>query len=462
MRVGVTGASGFIGRALVAALRARGDVPVAFARKAESPSAPPGRSDIETRPFDVNDPDADPRALEGLDAIVNLAGETVDGRWTAAKKRAIYDSRVKGSHNLVAALDRITNRPRVLVSASASGYYGDRKDEVLDDASPPGSDFLARVCVKWEREVRAAEALGMRTVSLRTGIVLGRGGAMAKLRPIFLLGAGGPIGNGRQWMPWIHIDDIVAMYLMALDRPDISGPIVAAAPDYASNARVMAALAGALNRPSFAVAPAFAMRLALGEFAESILGGQLLLPRRAEELGFTWRHPVLEAAMSDAMGAGSSHKATIHLFESEQCIAAPVEEVFGFFSETRNLERLTPPELKWKIRSETSTMRLGTAVDYSLRVHGVPIGWRSLAVEWTPPQGFTDVQVRGPYLWWKHTHRFEREGSGTLVRDRVEYALPLAPNLPFSRMRKPLKIRPGREFQSGPREAARRRMRVIS
>src|SRR5215472_18284713 len=168
MRVGVTGASGFIGRALVAALLARGDIPIAFTRKAENPNVAASKG-IETRKFDVNDPAADPRALEGLDAIVNLAGETVDGRWTAAKKRAIYDSRVKGSHNLVAALDRITNRPRVLVSASASGYYGDRKDEVLDDASPPGSDFLARVCVKWEREVRAAEALGMRTVSLRTG-----------------------------------------------------------------------------------------------------------------------------------------------------------------------------------------------------------------------------------------------------------------------------------------------------
>ncbi|HYK52891.1 MAG TPA: TIGR01777 family oxidoreductase [Candidatus Eremiobacteraceae bacterium] len=426
MRVGVTGASGFIGRALVAALLARGDIPIAFTRKAENPNVAASKG-IETRKFDVNDPAADPKALEGLDAIVNLAGETVDGRWTAAKKRAIYDSRAKGSHNLVAALAKIDQRPRVLVSASATGYYGDRCDEVLDDSSGPGNDFLAHVCIDWEREVRAAEALGMRTVSLRTGIVLGKAGAMAKLRPIFLLGAGGPIGSGRQWMPWIHIDDLVSMYLMALDRADVSGAIAAAAPDYASNGRVMAALAGALNRPSFAVAPAFAMRLALGEFAESVLGGQLLLPRRAADLGFAWRHPTLETAMADAVGAGSNHKAALQVFESEQRIAAPVEEVFAFFSETRNLERLTPPELKWKIRSEASTMRLGTAVDYSLRVHGVPIGWRSLAVEWSPPNGFTDVQVRGPYLWWKHTHRFEREGSGTLVRDLVEYELPLAP-----------------------------------
>ncbi|HET9341339.1 MAG TPA: TIGR01777 family oxidoreductase [Candidatus Eremiobacteraceae bacterium] len=427
MRVGVTGASGFIGRAVVAALRARGDVPIVFTRSAENPASKPVEAGAQTRFFDVGDPNADPSALEGLDAIVHLAGESVDGRWTEKKKRAIYDSRVKGTHNLVAALEKLEKRPRALIAASATGYYGDRRDEILDEQSAPASDFLARVCVDWERETRAAGALGIRQCSLRTGIVLGQGGAMGKLQPIFSLGAGGPIGSGRQWMPWIHIDDLVAMYLFALDRSDIAGAIGAVAPDYASNARVMAALAGALGRPSFAVAPAFALRPALGEFAESILAGQLLMPRRASELGFAWRHPTLEAAMADALGGGSGRKAALHVFESEKRIASPLEEVFAFFSETRNLERLTPPELKWRILSIASTMRLGTTVDYSLRVHSVPIKWRSLATEWVPDQGFTDVQVRGPYLWWKHVHRFEREGSGTLVRDRVEYALPLAP-----------------------------------
>jgi len=427
MRVGVTGASGFIGSAVIAALRARGDVPVCLIRSPENSSNKLAHAGVETRRFDVGDPNADPKALEGLDAIVHLAGESVDGRWTEKKKRAIFDSRVKGTHNLVAALGKVENRPRVLVSASATGYYGNRHDELLDETSKPGDDFLADVCVNWERETRTAAALGVRTVSLRTGIVLGKGGAMAKLRPLFLLGAGGPIGSGRQWMSWIHIDDLVAMYLFALDRSDVTGAILAVAPDYASNARVMAALAGALNRPSFAVAPAIAMRLVLGEFAESILSGQLLLPRRAVDFGFSWQHPMLEAAMADAIGAGAGHRAALHVFESEQSVASTPEEVFAFFSETRNLERLTPPELKWRILGETSTMRLGATVDYSLRVHGLPIGWRSLAVEWSAPQGFADVQVRGPYLWWKHTHRFESERNGTLVRDRVEYALPLAP-----------------------------------
>ena len=427
MRVGVTGASGFIGRAVVAALRARGDIPIAFTRSPENPASKSVQSGVETRRFDVSDPSADPAALEGLDAIVHLAGESVDGRWTEKKKRAIYDSRIKGTHNLVTALGKLEKRPRALVAASATGYYGDRRDEVLDELSGPGSDFLSKVCGDWERETRAADALGIRNVSLRTGIVLGDGGAMAKLRPIFSLGAGGPIGSGRQWMPWIHIGDLVSMYLFALDRGDITGAIGAVAPDYASNARVMAALAGALGRPSFAVAPAFAMRLALGEFAGSILGGQLLMPRRVSDFGFAWRHPTLEAAMADAVGSGSGRKATLHVFESQQHVASPPEEVFAFFSETRNLERLTPPQLKWRILSDGSTMRLGTTVDYSLRVHGVPIRWRSLATEWMPAEGFTDVQVRGPYLWWKHAHRFEKEGSGTLVRDRVEYALPLAP-----------------------------------
>ena len=403
MRVGVTGASGFIGRAVAAALRARGDSVVALARS------------------------ADPAALDGLDAVVHLAGETVDGRWTDTKKRAIYGSRVDGTRALIAALSKVGHRPRVLVAASATGYYGDRGDEILDETSAPGAGFLADVCVAWERETRAADPLGIRTVSLRTGIVLGDGGAMAKLRPIFNLGVGGPIGNGRQWMPWIHIDDIVAMYLFALDRDDVRGPMLAVAPDYASNARVMTALAGALARPAVAVAPAFAMRLALGEFAESILGGQLAMPAFGRRVGFQWRHPQLEAAMADAMGAPPGRRATLDTFESEQRVAASLEVVCAFFSETRNLERLTPPELKWRVLSETSTMRLGAAVDYALLVHGMPVRWRSLASEWSMPDGFADVQVRGPYLWWKHTHSFVREGSGTLVRDLVEYALPLPP-----------------------------------
>lgn len=428
MRVGVTGASGFIGQAVTAALRARGDFVVSFTRSAAGRTQPSAEEPgAQARQFDVGDPNADPRALEGLDAIVHLAGETVDGRWTEKKKRAIFDSRVAGTRNLVTAIGKVERRPRVLVAASATGYYGDRGDEVLDEASPPGSDFLSRVCVEWERETQAVRALGVRDVSLRTGIVLGRGGAMAKLRPLFSLGAGGPIGNGRQWMPWIHIDDLVALYLFALDRGDFDGAIVAVAPDYASNARVMTALAGALGRPAVAVAPAFALRLALGEFAESILGSQLVMPSRAQRAGFQWRHPTLEAAMADAMGAKPVRRAKLETFESEQRVAASIEVVSAFFSETRNLERLTPPQLHWRIRSESSVMRLGAAVDYALRVHGLPVRWRSLASEWSMPDGFADVQVRGPYLWWKHTHSFVREGSGTLVRDRVEYALPLPP-----------------------------------
>lgn len=427
MRVGITGASGFIGRAVVAALRARGDSVVAFTRSTERRPDPSGQSGVESRPFDVGDANADPRSLDGLDAIVHLAGETVDGRWTEQKKRAIYDSRVDGTRNLVAALCKLERRPRVLVAASATGYYGDRGDAVLDEASAPGIGFLASVTAAWERETRAAAEFGVRSVSLRTGIVLGDGGAMAKLRPIFNLGLGGPIGSGRQWMPWIHIDDLVAMYLYALDRDDLSGALLAVAPDYASNARVMSALAGALGRPAFAAAPAFAMRLALGQFAESILGGQLVMPVAMRRAGFVWRHPTLEKAMSDAMSAAPRRHAKLETFESEQRVNASLEVVAAFFSETRNLERLTPRELKWRILSDASTMHLGATVDYSLRVHGVPVRWRSLASEWSMPDGFADVQVRGPYLWWKHTHSFVKEGSGTLVRDSVEYALPLPP-----------------------------------
>jgi uncharacterized protein (TIGR01777 family) len=303
MRVGVTGATGFVGRAVVAALQRRGDVPVALTRNPAAARMPPG---VAVAAFDVNDPTPDPAPLEGLDAIVHLAGETVEGRWTAAKKRAIFDSRVNGTRNLVTSLAACARRPRSLVSASAIGFFGDRKDEPLDDTSPAGDGFLASVCIGWEREARGAEALGMRVAMVRVSMVLGAtGGAVGKLLPILKLGLGGPLGSGRQWMPWIHLDDLADLFCFVLDRDDLSGPISGVAPDYATNARVMRALARAVGKPAFLPAPGFALRLIIGEFAETLLGGQRVKPSKALGAGFVWKHPLLEAAAVDLLAPGS-------------------------------------------------------------------------------------------------------------------------------------------------------------
>ena len=405
-------------------LQRRGDRVVALTREPASADLPPG---VDVVLFDVNDPACDPSALDDLDAVVHLAGETVDGRWTPEKKLRIADSRIAGTRNLVAALARVDRRPRVLISASASGYYGDRGDEVLDEESLPGHDFLAAVCVGWEREAQGAARLGMRVACLRTGVVFGPGGALRKMAGIFRWGAGGPLGSGRQWMPWIHLDDLAALYCFVIDREDLSGPIAAVAPDVATNARVMQGVGHALGRPALAPAPAFALELVLGEFGKTLLGGQLVVPKRATSAGFVWQHPALEAALIDVLAPGSLKVPAPHAFVSAQLVRAPLKKVFAFFSDPANLERLTPPALHLRMTSAKGQMGAGSTIDYALRVWGLRLRWRALIVEWKPEARFVDVQVRGPYLWWRHVHEFEEEGGGVMIRDRIDYVLPFAP-----------------------------------
>jgi uncharacterized protein (TIGR01777 family) len=239
-------------------------------------------------------------ALANLDVVFHLAGEPVaEGRWTAEKKRRIRDSRVMGTRHLLAGLAAQASRPRVLVCASAVGYYGDRGDEVLDETSAAGRGFLAEVCAAWEGEARSAEALGIRVVSVRIGIVLSRdGGALAKLLGPFRLGAGGQLGSGRQWMPWIHLDDLVGLLLHAAGSDDVRGAMNAVSPHPVTNRDFTRTLARLLHRPALLNVPAFALRLALGEMSEVLTASARVLPRLAERTGYVFRHPDLDAALA--------------------------------------------------------------------------------------------------------------------------------------------------------------------
>lgn len=402
MIVGITGSTGFIGRALAGAASQRGWTVVALARQ----------------------PDA--RSLAGLDAVVHLAGESVDGRWTAQKKAEIRRSRVEGTRALVAAIAGCPNRPRVLVSASAVGFYGARGDEPLFERSAPGSDFLARVCLEWEREARAAEQLGVRTVMLRTGIVLGPGGALPRMMKPFTFGAGGPLGAGTQFVPWIHLDDVVALYLHAIESQSLSGAVNAVAPDYATSARFAQAIGAAMRRPALAPAPGFALRALLGEFAETLLASQLVIPQRARASGFHWSHPRLEEAIQTIVNPSRETK-LLRTFASEQIISAPPERVFAFFSDPRNLQAITPPSLRFDLKSEVRTVTEGTTIDYALRLHGVPLSWKTLIARWEPPHRFVDVQLHGPYALWEHEHTFTQVEDGVRMEDRVTYVLPFQP-----------------------------------
>ena len=432
-KVGVTGADGFIGRALVTALVGRGDYVRALVRHPDRAKLPAG---VDVRRVDVMQ-FIPANVLGELDAVIHLAGESVAGRWTAEKKRAIHDSRQIGTRNLVNALLIGERPPKVLLSASASGYYGDRGDAPLEESARPGNDFLARVCIDWEAEALRAAHFGVRVVCLRQGLVWGSGGgALQAMLPAFKWGAGGPLGSGKQWWPWIHLDDLVRLFLFALDDEQLSGALNAVSPDVASNARFARALGHALNRPALAPAPSVALKLLLGEFAESLLASQLMLPGKADDRGFVWQQELLEQALLGIFQ--SARPPALEHLESNELIAAGYDRVFQFFSQPANLAALTPPSVGFEMLTpEPIAMRRGALIEYKLKVRGLPIRWKTLVVRWRPDEGFTDVQLRGPYQLWRHRHGFAARDGGTLVRDRVDYSLPHAPlsniALPFVR-----------------------------
>ena len=303
MRVLITGASGLIGSSLTDALLARGDEVVGLSRN-------PGRA-RETNPtvrwhgWDPTLERPPGEALGGVDAVVNLVGESLDQRWTEAAKRRIRESRVTATRNLVDAIAATDPRPRVLVSQSAVGYYGDRGEAVVDESSGPGTDFAAQVVVDWEAAAREVDKAGVRLVITRTAPVLDRReGLLKRLLLPFKLGLGGPIAGGDQYLPWIHIDDEVAIVLWALDDERVSGVLNAAAPQQVTNRDFSKALGRALGRPAVVPVPKLALSaLRGGEMAETIAGGQRVLPRRTTDLGYEFRYAELEPALRAALRA---------------------------------------------------------------------------------------------------------------------------------------------------------------
>jgi uncharacterized protein (TIGR01777 family) len=297
MKALVTGATGFIGSALVAKL----DHPVVLTR---DPARARERLGPAVTPF-AWDPMSGPppaEAFTGVEAVFHLAGENVGGgRWTKKRKAAIRESRLVGTRNLVEGIRTLAVRPRVLVSASAVGYYGDRADETLDERAAPGTDFLADVCVAWEVEARAAGALGVRVVTPRFGVVLGPGGALAKMLTPFKLGLGGRLGSGNQWMPWIHRDDVVGMMLFAASNADLSGPMNAVAPAPVTNREFTKALGAALGRWTIFPMPGFMLKIVVGEFATVLLGSQRVVPGVATAKKYVYMHPDLAGALRKSL-----------------------------------------------------------------------------------------------------------------------------------------------------------------
>jgi uncharacterized protein len=299
LNITISGASGLVGRRLLKVLAKDGHSLTALSRHAGT-NLPPG---VRLAVWDAakGEPPAD--GLREADAVIQLAGAPVAQRWNAQVKQDIRESRVTGTRHLVEALGKLSRKPQVLICASATGYYGSRGDEVLAESAAPGSDFLAEVCVAWEKEAQAAEALGMRVVRVRIGIVLdARGGALQKMLPPFKMGVGGKLGSGKHWMSWIHLDDLAGLFQFALAKP-VSGAFNGVAPNPVTNSDFTKSLAAAVHRPAIFPVPGFALSLLFGEMSGMLLGSQRVAPMAAESAGFKFRFPELAGALADVLKA---------------------------------------------------------------------------------------------------------------------------------------------------------------
>ncbi len=294
--LGIVGASGFIGRELARQAARAGWTVCGFSRKARQP----GAAITEWRAWNEV-PD-----FSGVSAIVNLAGEPINQRWTADAKRRFYESRIGATGRIVRGLSMLgrTERPHVLVNASAVGIYGDRGDEVLEEGSPTGTGYLSELCQAWEDAADGVGRLGLRVVKWRTGVVLGKQGeAFKKMLVPFRLGLGGRLGAGNQWMPWIHVEDLAGGIFHAVRHGGITGPVNGSAPEPVRNDQFTRALSDALNRPAALAVPEFALRWMMGDFATALLSSQRAVPRLLLDSGFKFRFPTLESALEDLIGA---------------------------------------------------------------------------------------------------------------------------------------------------------------
>ncbi|MBD1861629.1 MULTISPECIES: TIGR01777 family oxidoreductase [Trichocoleus] len=308
MKVAIAGATGFVGSRLVERLQAEGHQIVAFSRSRERAEQLFPRtvfSNVEVVPYTPTTPGAWQQAVAGCDGVVNLAGEAIaDGRWTESRKQEILSSRQLSTQNIVAAINQANPKPTVLVNASAVGYYGTSETATFDETSAAGKDFLAQVCQTWEAEAQKVKDSGTRLVIVRTGIVLGMGGALAKMLPPFKLFAGGPIGSGRQWFSWIHREDLVSLILQALTQTNMQGVYNGTAPNPVRMAEFCHVLGEVLNRPSWLPVPDFALEALLGDGAKVVLEGQQVLPKHTLADGLQYQYPTVKQALSEILAAG--------------------------------------------------------------------------------------------------------------------------------------------------------------
>ena len=433
MKILITGATGLIGKSLGIALVRKGHEVVAISRSKEKANLllPFPAEIFEWKSVDDPFP---AQALRGVQGVIHLMGENIaDHRWTESTKKELTKSRVLGTRQLIQAIENESkehNHPiDFFIHGSAIGYYGEsHSGQEFNENSKKGSGFLADLCSAWEAEGSKLE--NVRTVILRTGVVAShQGGAFLKMIEPIQNGVGGRIGTGNQRMSLIHLEDLVSLLLFAIENKTMSGVINGVCESVTTQAELVSQLCKSLGKKEGPAAPSFALHLMLGEMASIILGSQAVVSSRLKEFGFKFRYPDVNSIIDEVSSWYRNpfmEKASSHLKYEEQYLDLPIEKVLSFFSEAKNLERITPDFLNFKIKSmSTSTIEKNSKITYQLKLHGFPIHWLTDIAVWNPPYRFVDNQLKGPYSLWYHEHRFETLGKGTLMKDWVRYQLPL-------------------------------------
>lgn len=402
MKILITGATGLVGKELGKKLVKEGhELTVVTRNKDEAKSK---------LPFPAHLQEWSELSLQNIDCVINLVGESIaEKRWSKEQKKKIYDSRIETTRTLV---DAVKKNPSVkqFISASAIGYYEE--------------GFLHDVCRDWEKEVLALSSTNVKFSIARIGIVLSRyGGALEKMLPLFSVGFGSVIGNGKQWMNWIHIDDLVDMFVYLVDHPEHQGIFDAVAPTPVTNIEFSVALASAIRKPLFLPVPAFMLKLVMGELSILVTDGKKVSAHKIVEKGFSFRYPRIDPALEEICSP-LRNGTKEHL--SEIWLPVKIHDIYPFFSDEKNLERLTPSHLNFHVLGKsTKDMQAGTLIDYKLKLYGVPLRWKTRIEKWEPGKSFVDTQLNGPYTRWYHIHEFTELADGTLMRDKVEFKLPL-------------------------------------
>ena len=426
MKILITGATGLVGKKLIETLMFDGVTDINILTRNKQKALKSIGFPVKAYEWDVKNGEIDSNALKDRDIIIHLAGESIAAkRWSDQQKKKILDSRIESANLILNTIEKTNFRPSKIISASAIGIYGNQDDKELNEHSRLGNGFLADVCKKWEA-VFSEHPLSqdIQMLHVRIGLVLDiNGGALEKMLPAFKAGIAGKLGSGKQYMSWIHLQDLVSIFMYLVKYKGDQHIFNATSPYPVTNEEFTKTLAKILEKPSFLPAPKLALEIVLGEMAVLLLEGQKVIPKKMQEEIFEFQFPKLDMALKDIL---KDDLKGLKRLVQYQWFSMPKPELFSFFKDEKNLEKLTPTFLGFKVLSKsTDDIQKGTIINYTLKVHGVPLKWKTEIEEFEPNDYFVDNQVSGPYTKWYHQHHFSSLAGGTLMKDDVLYKVPM-------------------------------------